>query len=295
MKKKRPLFFSYGNFSNSTCNPKIIAIFVGAITPFTTIVGAHLEWFLIFLASAKPDPTEAGGEMFPNLYNFVRETVDDVVADLIVIPNMVAVPIEPRAIEGCCFVPVCFPKTGVPSLKNNEISELVFEYRTPHPPRNLLFFLLMFGGHGNEVFAFEVYFLSVWLESVSERISIHLWIAEFVTLLKVYTNRIEKTGVSGQKLLYCYPVALIVTLLGLKDIHVLEGPRNLLLCFPFSECDDYMPHDGVSECSKSRLIYSRFWTYKMVTSTSKRWRQGEKPSILLACNNYVLCDLFLGL
>ena len=102
---------------NSTCNPKIIAIFVGAITPFTTIVGAHLEWFLIFLASAKPDPTEAGGEMFPNLYNFVRETVDDVVADLIVIPNMVAVPIEPRAIEGCCFVPVCFPKTGVPSFK----------------------------------------------------------------------------------------------------------------------------------------------------------------------------------
>ena len=93
---------------NSTCNPKIIAIFVGAITPFTTIVGTHLEWFLIFLASAKPDPTEAGGEMFPNLYNFVRETVDDVVADLIVIPNMVAVPIEPRAIEGCCFVPVLF-------------------------------------------------------------------------------------------------------------------------------------------------------------------------------------------
>eukprot|EP00434_Breviolum_minutum_P015290 symbB.v1.2.013474.t1/scaffold954.1/size149253/1 len=37
---------------------------------------------------------KTGGEMFPNLYNFVRETVDDVVADLIVIPNMVAVPID---------------------------------------------------------------------------------------------------------------------------------------------------------------------------------------------------------
>ena len=53
---------------------------------------------LDFFASASP-PIQSGSEMIPNLYNFVRETVDDVVADLIVIPNMVAVPIEPRALK----------------------------------------------------------------------------------------------------------------------------------------------------------------------------------------------------
>ena len=48
----------------------------------------------------------------------------------------------------------------------------------------------------------------------------------------MYTNRIEKTCVSGQKLLYCYPVALILTLLSVKDIHVLEGPRNCCCVSP---------------------------------------------------------------
>ena len=37
--------------------------------------------------------SETGTELIPNLYNFVRDTVDDVIADLIVVPNMVAVPI----------------------------------------------------------------------------------------------------------------------------------------------------------------------------------------------------------
>ena len=43
-----------------------------------------------------------GTELIPNLYNFVRDTVDDVIADLIVVPNMVAVPIAawPRGIQG---------------------------------------------------------------------------------------------------------------------------------------------------------------------------------------------------
>lgn len=37
-----------------------------------------------------------GTDLIPNLYNFVRDSVDEVIADLIVIPNMVAVPIVPR-------------------------------------------------------------------------------------------------------------------------------------------------------------------------------------------------------
>ena len=40
-------------------------------------------------------PLLKGTELIPNLYNFVRDTVDDVIADLIVVPNMVAVPIAP--------------------------------------------------------------------------------------------------------------------------------------------------------------------------------------------------------
>eukprot|EP00438_Fugacium_kawagutii_P003780 Skav210868 [mRNA] locus=scaffold4964:78761:82865:- [translate_table: standard] len=36
---------------------------------------------------------KTGTDLIPNLYNFVRDSVDEVIADLIVIPNMVAVPI----------------------------------------------------------------------------------------------------------------------------------------------------------------------------------------------------------
>ena len=34
-----------------------------------------------------------GSELIPNLYNFVRDTVDDVVASLLVVPNVIAVPL----------------------------------------------------------------------------------------------------------------------------------------------------------------------------------------------------------
>lgn len=40
------------------------------------------------------DRPHRDAELIPNLYNFVRDTVDDVVANLIVIPNGVAVPID---------------------------------------------------------------------------------------------------------------------------------------------------------------------------------------------------------
>lgn len=43
---------------------------------------------------------KTGTELIPNLYNFVRDTVDDVIADLIVVPNMVAVPID-DSVDGC--------------------------------------------------------------------------------------------------------------------------------------------------------------------------------------------------
>ncbi|CAK9076737.1 unnamed protein product [Durusdinium trenchii] len=45
---------------------------------------------------------KTGTELIPNLYNFVRDTVDDVIAGLIVIPNMVAVPIDPAT--DSCFI-----------------------------------------------------------------------------------------------------------------------------------------------------------------------------------------------
>ncbi|CAE7534546.1 esyt3 [Symbiodinium sp. CCMP2592] len=37
---------------------------------------------------------KAGSELIPNLYNFVRDTVDDVVASLLVVPNVIAVPLD---------------------------------------------------------------------------------------------------------------------------------------------------------------------------------------------------------
>eukprot|EP00435_Cladocopium_sp_Y103_P029284 s1487_g7.t1 len=43
---------------------------------------------------------KTGTELIPNLYNFVQDTVDDVIADLIVVPNMVAVPID-DSVDGC--------------------------------------------------------------------------------------------------------------------------------------------------------------------------------------------------
>lgn len=66
----------------------------------------------------------------------------------------------------------------------------------------------------------------------------------------------------------------------------------MLLRFPFSECDDYMPHDGVSECSKSRLIYLRFEQQNRDVHKQKM-ETAENPSIILGWN-YVLCDLFFG-
>lgn len=45
-------------------------------------------------------PQLSGTDLIPNLYNFVRDSVDEVIADLIVIPNMVAVPIVPRHSTG---------------------------------------------------------------------------------------------------------------------------------------------------------------------------------------------------
>ena len=52
-----------------------------------------------------PFRPETGTELIPNLYNFVRDTVDDVIADLIVVPNMVAVPIAAGPRGMTCSVP----------------------------------------------------------------------------------------------------------------------------------------------------------------------------------------------
>ena len=48
-----------------------------------------------------------------------------------------------------------------------------------------------------------------------------------------YTKSVDKTGVSGEEFLSCHPLTPIVTLLGLKSIHVLEGPRNCCFATPF--------------------------------------------------------------
>ena len=157
------------------------------------------------------------------------------------------------------------------------------------PPRNLLFFLLMFGG----AWQWRVCCLSLFSECLTWICfrknlysSLNCWICYPKS---IYQYRIEKTGMSGQGLLYCYPMALIVTVLGLKGFHVLEGPRN---CYCVSPLMNVMTtcHMMAPECSKSRLIYLRF-EHKNGDIYQQKMETGEGPSILLAWND-VLCDLF---
>ena len=56
-----------------------------------------------------------GSELIPNLYNFVRDTVDDVVASLLVVPNVIAVPLARglgRELHSQCYLDVLEARTA---------------------------------------------------------------------------------------------------------------------------------------------------------------------------------------